>query len=80
MHLGVSSSSSLYSTFGDKDAIFLPALKRHSRKERETLRRPATQVADDILFNFFLLDFLANVNLNRACLENYVRLVPSLLD
>jgi len=159
-HLGVSSSS-LYATFGDKDAIFLLALKRHSRKEREmlrqvlslptsepkailskmfnslidsllakelpggsltlkasvelenrkpevtaviaehtedtaamfaeflekaaqagkvTLRQPAIQVADYFLFNFFNLNFLAKVNLNRACLENYVRLVLSVLD
>jgi TetR/AcrR family transcriptional repressor of nem operon len=159
-HLGVSSSS-LYGTFGDKDAIFLLALKRHSHKEREmlrrvlslptsepkailskmfnslidsllanelpggsltlkasvelenrkpevtaviaehtedtaamfaeflekaaqtgtvTLRQPAIQVADYFLFNFFNLNFLAKVNLNRACLENYVRLVLSVLD
>lgn len=159
-HLGVSSSS-LYGTFGDKDAIFLLALKRHSRKEREmlrhvlslptsepkailskmfsdlidsllanelpggsltlkasvelenrkpevtaiivehtedaaamfaeflekasqaggvTLRQPAIQVADYFLFNFFNLNFLAKVNPNRACLENYVRLVLSILD
>jgi TetR/AcrR family transcriptional regulator, transcriptional repressor for nem operon len=159
-HLGLSSSS-LYGTFGDKDAIFLLALKRHSRKEREmlrqvlslptsepktilskmfnslidsllanelpggsltlkasvelenrkpevtaviaehtedaaamfaefleravqakmiNLRQPAIQVADFILFNFFNLNFLAKVNLNRAGLENYVRLVLSVLD
>jgi TetR/AcrR family transcriptional repressor of nem operon len=159
-HLGVSSSS-LYSTFGDKDAIFLLALKRHSRKEREmlrqvlslptsepkailskmfnslidsllanelpggsltlkalvelenrkpevtaiivehtedaaamfaeflekasqggrvTLHQPAIQVADYFLFNFFNLNFLAKVNPNRACLENYVSLVLSILD
>ncbi len=158
--LGVSSSS-LYSTFGDKDAIFLLALKRHSRREREmlrqvlsqptsdpkallaqmfqglidsllakelpggsltlkaalelenrkpevtavlaehtedvaalftqflekaaqagsiTLRQPAGDVAHYILFNFFNLNFLAKVNLDRACLENYVRLVLSVLD
>ncbi len=158
--LGVSSSS-LYGTFGDKDAIFLLALKRHSRMEREMLRQaleqptnepkallaqmfqalidsllanelpggsltlkasvelenrkpevnaviaehteeaasmfvefleraekagqirlrqPARQVADYILFNFFNLNFLAKVNLERACLENYVRLVLSILD
>ncbi len=160
MHLGVSSSS-LYSTFGDKDAIFLLALKRHSQMEREALRQvlsqsssdpkgllaqmfqtlidsllanelpggsltlkasvelenrkpevtallaehtettailfteflekaaqaghihlrqPATDVAHYILFNFFNLNFLAKVNLDRACLENYVRLVLSVLD
>ena len=159
-YLGISSSS-LYSTFGDKDAIFLLALKRHSLKEREmlrqvlslptsepkailaqmfnalidsllanelpggsltlkaavelenrkpevtsliaehtedaavmfteflakaarsnkiTLRQPARQVADYFLFNFFNLNFLAKVNLDRACLENYVRLVLSVLD
>lgn len=158
--LGVSSSS-LYATFGDKDAIFLLALKRHSRMEREMLRQvlsqptddpkallaqmfqgligsllanelpggsltlkasvelehrkpevnaviaehtedaaklftefleraaqagqirlrqPARQVADYILFNFFNLNFLAKVNLQRACLENYVTLVLSVLD
>jgi TetR/AcrR family transcriptional repressor of nem operon len=158
--LGVSSSS-LYATFGDKDAIFLLALKRHSRMEREMLRQvlsqsadnpktlllqmfqelidsllanqltggsltlkasvelenrkpevsaviaehteeaasmfaefleraaqsgqirlrqPARQVADYILFNFFNLNFLAKVNLDRACLENYVQLVLSVLD
>ncbi|MDX9991196.1 MAG: helix-turn-helix domain-containing protein, partial [Anaerolineales bacterium] len=32
-------SSSLYATFGDKDAIFLLVLKRHSRMEREMLRQ-----------------------------------------
>lgn len=159
-HLGVSSSS-LYGTFGDKDSIFLLALKRHSRMEREMLRQaleqptddpkallahmfqilinsllanelpggsltlkasvelenrkpevniviaehteeaasifvkfleraaqagqirlrqPARQVADYILFNFFNLNFLAKVNLQRACLENYVQLVLSILD
>jgi TetR/AcrR family transcriptional repressor of nem operon len=159
-HLGVSSSS-LYGTFGDKDAIFVLALKRHSRMEREmlrqvlsqpnsepkvilmqmfqalidslladelpggsltlkasvelenrkpevtailaehteetaalfteflakaaqagqiNLRQPAGDVAHYILFNFFNLNFLAKVNLDRACLENYVRLVLSVLD
>ena len=159
-HLGVSSSS-LYGTFGDKDAIFVLALKRHSRMEREmlrqvlnqpnsepkiilmqmfqalidslladelpggsltlkasvelenrkpevtailaehteetaalfteflakaaqagqiSLRQPAGDVAHYILFNFFNLNFLAKVNLDRACLENYVRLVLSVLD
>ncbi len=159
-HLGVSSSS-LYGTFGDKDAIFLLALKRHSQIEREMLRQvlsqpdtdaktllqqmfqtlidsllanelpggsltlkasvelenrkpevtaviaehtedaanlfadflsraalsgqvrlrqPARQVADYILFNFFNLNFLAKVNLDRACLQNYVHLVLSVLD
>lgn len=158
--LGVSSSS-LYGTFGDKDAIFLLALKRHSLMEREMLRevleqptndpkallaqmfqvlidslisnelpggsltlkasvelenrkpevnavitehtkdaasiftrfleraaqagqihlrQPAHQVADYILFNFFNLNFLAKVNLDRTCLENYVRIVLSILD
>ena len=159
-HLGVSSSS-LYSTFGDKDAIFLLALKQHSRMELEMLRQvlnqpgenpkallmkmfqklidsllanelpggsltlkasvelenrkpevtaviaehteqaatlfsefleraaqaghiylrqPARQVADYILFNFFNLNFLAKVNLDRTCLQNYVQLVLSILD
>jgi TetR/AcrR family transcriptional repressor of nem operon len=159
-HLGVSSSS-LYATFGDKDAIFLLTLKRHSYKEREmlrqvltrstidpkailtqmfsdlidsllanklpggsltlnasvelekrnpevtavivdhtadasaifteflekaaqngaiTLRQPANQVANYILFNFFNLYFLAKVNLERACLQNYAHLVLSILD
>jgi len=159
-YLGVSSSS-LYGTFGDKDAIFLLALKRNSRMElgmlrqalsppatepktilaqmfrslidsllanelpggsltlnasvelenrnpevtsviaehsrdaaailteflqqaaqagNITLRQPANQVADFILFNFFNLYFLAKVKLERACLENYVRLVLSILD
>ena len=159
-HLGVSSSS-LYGTFGDKDAIFVLALKRHSHMEREmlrqvlsqpnsepkvilmqmfqalidslladelpggsltlkasvelenrkpevtailaehteetaalfteflakaaqtgqiNLRQPAGDVAHYILFNFFNLNFLAKVNLDRACLENYVRLVLSVLD
>lgn len=158
--LGVSSSS-LYGTFGDKDAIFLLALKRHSQMEREMLRQvlsqptndpkaillqmfkglidsllanelpggslilkasvelenrkpevnaiiaehteeaaglfaafleraaraeqihlrqSARQVADYILFNFFNLNFLAKVNLQRDCLENYVTLVLSVLD
>lgn len=36
--LGVSSSS-LYSTFGDKDALFMLALERHSRQERATIRQ-----------------------------------------
>jgi len=159
-HLGVSSSS-LYNTFGDKDAIFLLALKRHSNKERTTLRqalsqpdgdpkvvlaqifgalidnllanelpggsltlkaavelenrkpevhalisehaedagemfaeflkkgaasgkislrRPARETADFILFNIFNLNFLAKVNLERTCLENYVSQVLSILD
>ncbi|PWH18208.1 MAG: hypothetical protein DDG60_00885 [Anaerolineae bacterium] len=158
--LGVSSSS-LYATFGDKDAIFLLALERHSQKELEMLRRmltqptdnpkevlaqmfqslidsllanqlpggslilkasveleqrkpevnavlvkhteaaatlftefleraaqaghirlrqPARQVADYILFNFFNLNFLAKINLQRDCLENYVSLVLTVLD
>ncbi len=37
-YLGVSSSS-LYSTFGDKDALFMLALERHSRVESATLRQ-----------------------------------------
>lgn len=159
-HLGVSSSS-LYDTFGDKDAIFLQALKRHSNKERAmlrqalgqpggdpkvvlaqmfgalidnllanelpggsltlkaavelenqkpevhaliaehaedagemfaeflkkgaasgkiSLRRPARETADFILFNIFNLNFLAKVNLERTCLENYVSQVLSILD
>ena len=159
-HLGISSSS-LYGTFGDKDAIFLLALKRHSRKEREmlrhvlnlpdsdpktvltqmfhilidslltsklpggsltlkaavelegrkpevaaaitehhedatvmftefferaakhgsiNLRQPAKEVAEYILFNFFNVSFLAKVNLYRAHMESYVRLVLSVLD
>jgi len=159
-HLGVSSSS-LYGTFGDKDAIFVLALERHSLMERERLRRvlsqptsepklvmanmfqtlinsllanelpggsltlkasvelenrkpeitaiiaehtqeavamftefldkaaqggqinlrqPARDVAHYILFNFFNLNFLAKVNLDRACLENYVGLVLSVLE
>jgi hypothetical protein len=44
------------------------------------LRQPAIQVAEYFLFNFFNLNFLAKVNPNRACLENYVRLVLSILD
>lgn len=40
-YLGVSSSS-LYNTFGDKDALFMLALQRHSRLERETIRRQLT--------------------------------------
>lgn len=159
-HLGVSSSS-LYGSFGDKDAIFLLALRRHSQMEREMLRQvlsrptgeprallaqmfqalidsllanelpggsltlkasvelenrkpdvnaiiaehteeaaalfttflekaaqagqirlrqPAGDVAHYILFNFYNLNFLAKVNLERTCLENYVRLVLSVLD
>ena len=35
-HLGVSSSS-LYSTFGDKDELFMLALKRHAELEMEAL-------------------------------------------
>jgi len=158
--LGISSSS-LYGTFGDKDAIFLLELERHSRRELEmlrqllslptenpkevlagmfnalidsllanelsggsltlkasvelenrkpevaaviaehtenaavmftefleraaqngsiTLRQPADQVAKYILFNFFNLNFLAKVNLEQICLENYVRLVLLVLD
>lgn len=160
LQLGVSSSS-LYASFGDKDAIFLLALKRHSEKElamlREVLsqptsepkeiltqmfdvlidsllknglpggsltlkaavelenrkpevtaviaahhetatqlfteffkradrngsihlRQPARQVAEYILFNFFNLNFLAKVNLDRKCLKNYVALALSVLD
>lgn len=159
-HLGISSSS-MYATFGDKDALFVLALKRHSQRERETLRQmldqetyapkallegmfarlidslqanelpggsltlkasvelenrkpavtaviaehtedvahlfteflekaaaegkiclrqPARQVAEYILFNFFNLNFLAKVNLDRTCLQNYVQLVLSVLD
>ena len=159
-HLGVSSSS-LYGTFGDKDAIFVLALKHHSYIEREmlrqvlnqpnsepkailaqmfqslidsllsnelpggsltlkasvelenrkpgvtaviaehtketaamfteflvkaaqagkiSLRQPAQDVAHYILFNFFNLNFLSKVNLDRNCLENYVRLVLSVLE
>lgn len=36
--LGVSSSS-LYSTFGDKDTLFMLALERHSRQERAMIRQ-----------------------------------------
>jgi TetR/AcrR family transcriptional repressor of nem operon len=164
VRLGVSSSS-LYATFGDKDAIFLQALQRHSQIELERLawllrrqagqpaqqpralleqmfqalidsllanelpggsltlkaavelenrkpevtaliaahteaaaalfsdfleraaqagqihlRQPARQTAEFILFNFFNLYFLAKVNLERGCLENYVRLALSVLD
>jgi hypothetical protein len=38
------------------------------------------QTVDYILFNFFNLNFLAKVNLDRACLQNYVNLVLSVLD
>lgn len=41
-HLGVSSSS-LYATYGDKDAIFMLALERHSQIEQEMFRQ---QLAD----------------------------------
>lgn len=41
-YLGVSSSS-LYSTFGDKDALFMLALERYSQLERARIRR---QLAD----------------------------------
>lgn len=159
-HLGVSSSS-MYASLGDKDALFLMALKRHSEKElamlREVLsqptskprnilikmfdvlidsllknelpggsltlkaaveledrkpevtaviaghhekatqlfteffktaeknghlhlRQPAHQVAEYVLFNFFNLNFLAKVNLDRKCLKNYVSLALSVLD
>ena len=37
-HLEISSSS-LYNTFGGKEALFLLALKRHSQLEREMFRR-----------------------------------------
>lgn len=37
-HVGVSSSS-LYSTFGDKDALFMLALEQHSRLELEMIRQ-----------------------------------------
>jgi TetR/AcrR family transcriptional regulator, transcriptional repressor for nem operon len=39
------SSSSLYSTFGDKDAIFMLALQRHSQHELAAFRR---QLADSV--------------------------------
>jgi TetR/AcrR family transcriptional repressor of nem operon len=45
-HLGISSSS-LYGTFGDKDAIFLLALKRHSQIEREMLRKVLSQPTNE---------------------------------
>ncbi|MDQ4076420.1 MAG: TetR/AcrR family transcriptional regulator [Chloroflexota bacterium] len=37
-HVGVSSSS-LYTTYGDKDAIFMLALERHSQIEKEMIRQ-----------------------------------------
>jgi hypothetical protein len=55
-------------------------LERAAQAGQINLRQPAKQVADYILFNFFNLNFLAKVNLERACLENYVRLVLSVLD
>lgn len=44
-HLGVSSSS-LYGTYGDKDALFMLALTRHSEMEREIFRQQLTDGAD----------------------------------
>ncbi|MCC6166899.1 MAG: TetR/AcrR family transcriptional regulator [Caldilineaceae bacterium] len=44
-HLGVSSSS-LYSTFGDKDALFMLALARHSRLEWARIRRQLVDSVD----------------------------------
>lgn len=43
-HLGVSSSS-LYSTFGDKDAIFMLALERHSQIELQGIKQQLTAAA-----------------------------------
>ncbi|MEZ4637206.1 MAG: TetR/AcrR family transcriptional regulator [Caldilineaceae bacterium] len=39
-------SSSLYNAFGDKDAIFLRVLERHSREEKEMVRRLLAESAD----------------------------------
>lgn len=44
-HLGVSSSS-LYSTFGDKDALFMLALERHSQLERARIHRQLADATD----------------------------------
>ncbi len=45
-HLGLSSSS-LYNTFGDKDAIFLLALKRNSLNDRAMLREVLSQPTNE---------------------------------
>ncbi|MCL4271552.1 MAG: hypothetical protein KJZ72_18485, partial [Anaerolineales bacterium] len=64
----------------DAASIFTRFLERAAQAGQIHLRQPAHQVADYILFNFFNLNFLAKVNLDRTCLENYVRLVLSILD
>ena len=81
--LGVSSSS-LYGTFGDKDAIFLLALQRHSRRERDELRQMLSQATSEpkaLLAGLFggLLDSLqanelpgGSLTLNNALRSNLV--------
>ena len=157
-HLEISSSS-LYNTFGGKDALFLLALRRHSQRERKmflqvlesegdprdtlaelfyvlidsllanqlpggsitlkasaelenqkpevaaivlehsqdanqiltdfltraaekgqiNLQHPAQDIACYIQFNIYTLNFLVKVNRDRASLENYVKIVLSVL-
>jgi TetR/AcrR family transcriptional repressor of nem operon len=44
-HLGISSSS-LYATYGDKDALFMLVLIRHSQMEQEMFRQQLTDWTD----------------------------------
>jgi hypothetical protein len=64
----------------DAANLFADFLERAAKSGQIRLRQPARQVADYVLFNFFNLNFLAKVNLDRVCLQNYVRLVLSVLD
>jgi TetR/AcrR family transcriptional repressor of nem operon len=60
--------------------LFTEFFKQAEKNGSIRLRQPAKQVAEYILFNFFNLNFLAKVNLDRKCLKNYVALALSVLD
>lgn len=60
--------------------LFTEFFKAAEKNGSIHLRQPARQVAEYILFNFFNINFLAKVNLDRKCLKNYVSLALSVLD
>jgi TetR/AcrR family transcriptional repressor of nem operon len=64
----------------DTIAMFTAFLERAAHAGKVILRQPAQQVAHFILFNVYTLNLLAKVSPDRTYLENYVRLVLSVLD
>jgi TetR/AcrR family transcriptional repressor of nem operon len=65
--------------YQDENRILTEFLTHAAEKGQINLRHPAQDIACYIQFNILTLDFLT-VKLNRACLENYVKIVLSVLD